>query len=103
MPWFKPVGLVFVPVSVAGWVATLLAFAFCAQIFFFVDGRAHSVSDTFYGVFPFWLPTFLLSRGLPTGLARAGKAQSARSFKASASLTSRKSWRAMGLRACAEA
>ncbi len=60
MSWFEPIGIVFRPVSVAGWIATLLAIAFCVHIFLFVDGRSHSVSDTFYGVFPYWIPTFLL-------------------------------------------
>ena len=60
MPWFKPVGPVFRPISIAGWIVTLLALAFCVHIFLFVDGKSHSVSDTFYGVFPYWVPTFLL-------------------------------------------
>ena len=60
MRWFKPFGLIFRPVSTAGWIVTLLALAFCVHIFLFVDGRSHSVSDTFYGVFPYWTPTFLL-------------------------------------------
>lgn len=60
MPWFKPFGPVFRPVSVAGWIITLLAVAFCVHIFLFVDGRSHSISDIFYGVFPYWVPTFLL-------------------------------------------
>jgi len=59
MRWFKPMGLLFVPVSLAGWLATLLAIAFCAHIFWFVDRHSHSVTDTFYNVFPFWAPTFL--------------------------------------------
>ena len=60
MRWFKPFGPVFRPVSIAGWIITLIAGAFCVHIFLFVDGRSHSVSDTFYGVFPYWVPTFLL-------------------------------------------
>lgn len=60
MPWFKPLGPIFRPVSIAGWIITLLALAFCAHIFLFFDGRSHSVSDTFYGIFPYWAPTFLL-------------------------------------------
>ncbi len=59
MQWFKPAGIFFVPASVAGWITTLLAGAFCAQIFVFIDSRSHSVSDTLYGVFPFWVPTLL--------------------------------------------
>jgi hypothetical protein len=49
----------FVPVSAAGWLLSLAAAAFCGQIFWFVDRHSHSVSDTFYGIFPFWIPTFL--------------------------------------------
>jgi hypothetical protein len=60
MRWFKPFGFVFVPVSIPGWVISLLAAAFCLHIFLFVDGHSHSVSDTLYGVFPYWVPTFLL-------------------------------------------
>ncbi|MEQ7874730.1 hypothetical protein ABDK56_12075 [Sphingomonas sp. ASV193] len=59
MRWFKPAGLLFVPVSIFGWLATAFAFAFCSQIFAFVESRAHSISDTLYGVFPFWVPTLL--------------------------------------------
>jgi len=60
MRWFKPTGILFVPVSAAGWLVTALAFAFCAQVFWFVDSRSHSVSDTLYGIFPFWVPTLLV-------------------------------------------
>lgn len=56
MRWFKPVGFLFVPVSVMGWLVTAAAIVFCAQIFLFVDARSHSVSDTLYGIFPFWPP-----------------------------------------------
>jgi hypothetical protein len=59
MRWFKPFGLLFYPGSAIGWVLTLLAIAFCAHIFLFVDGHAHSVTDTLYGIFPYWGPTLL--------------------------------------------
>ncbi len=59
MRWFRPLGLVFLPVSVAGWVVTLLAVAFCANVFVALDAQAHSVSDLGYALFPFWAPTFL--------------------------------------------
>jgi hypothetical protein len=59
MRWFKPLGLIYLSVSVAGWIVTV-AVAFCIHIFLFVDGRSHSVSDTLYGIFPYWIPTFLL-------------------------------------------
>jgi hypothetical protein len=60
MRWFKPFGFVFLPVSISGWIISMLAAAFCLHIFWFVDGRSHSASDTLYGVFPYWIPTFLL-------------------------------------------
>lgn len=46
--------------GVAGWLATLAALAFCANVFIVIDSHSHSVSDTLYGVFPYWAPTFLL-------------------------------------------
>ncbi len=60
MRWFKPLGPFYRPISIAGWTTTLLAVAFCVHIFRFVDARSHSVSDTFYGIFPYWIPTLLL-------------------------------------------
>jgi len=58
--WFCPWGWLFRPVSVAGWVALLLALAFCAQAFAAIDRHSHSVSDTLYGVFPYFACSFLL-------------------------------------------
>lgn len=59
-PWFKRYGWFYIPVSVQGCVLSLLAAAFCVQIFIAVDRRSHSASDTLYGVFPFCVCTFLL-------------------------------------------
>ncbi|MEN9661951.1 MAG: hypothetical protein RL324_900 [Verrucomicrobiota bacterium] len=58
--WFKPWGWLYLPVSVAGFLATLLPLAFAVNVFLAVDRRSHSVSDTLYGIFPFWVPTFFL-------------------------------------------
>lgn len=58
--WFRPWGWLFRPVSVAGWVALLLTLAFCVQVFLAVDRHSHSASDTFYGVFPYLVCSFLL-------------------------------------------
>ncbi|MFZ1918455.1 MAG: hypothetical protein WAU58_12840 [Terriglobales bacterium] len=60
MRWFKPFGFVFLPVSILGWIISVSAAAFCLHIFRFVDGHSHSASDTLYGIFPYWVPTFLL-------------------------------------------
>jgi len=58
--WFKRVGWVHLPVSVPGAVITLAALAFCVQVFLAIDHKSHSVSDTLYGVFPFFACVFLL-------------------------------------------
>jgi hypothetical protein len=59
MRLFRPAGIFFVPVSIIGWLLIGAALALCAQVFWFVDTHSHSVSDTLYGVFPFWVPTLL--------------------------------------------
>ena len=60
MKWFRRVGWFLVPVSIPGIVATMLALLFCVQVFIAVDRHSHSASDTLYGVFPFFVCTFLL-------------------------------------------
>ena len=57
--WVRPLGPFFIPVSIAGGVITLAAVAFCVQVFWAIDRHSHSVSDTLYGIYPFWLPTLL--------------------------------------------
>ena len=59
-PWFRRWGWFHRPASPAGAVCVLLAVAFAVNVFVAVDRRSHSVSDTLYGIFPFWAPTFLL-------------------------------------------
>ena len=59
-PWFKRWGWFFVPVSWPGAVIALTALAFCTQAFIAIDRHSHSVSDTLYGVFPFFVCAFLL-------------------------------------------
>ena len=78
MHWFQPFGILFLPVSAIGWLITLSTLAFCAQIFWFVDGHSHSVSDTLYSVFPFWAPALLV-------LAWIADRTGGRSFPASSS------------------
>ncbi len=54
--WFQPWGWLYRPVSYAGWIVVLVVFMFCLHTAVFVDSRVHSVSDTLYGVFPYWIP-----------------------------------------------
>ncbi len=58
--WFKPWGWIYRPLRWQGFVVVALALIFCAQVFVAVDSRSHSVSDTLYGVFPFWAPTLIV-------------------------------------------
>jgi hypothetical protein len=59
-PWCKRWGWFYRPVTFAGVIITLLPLAFCADVFIAVDRHSHSVSDTLYGVYPFFVTTFLL-------------------------------------------
>jgi hypothetical protein len=56
---FMRIGWFYLPCSVAGCVLYLLAAGFCATVFVAVDRHSHSVSDTFYGIYPFFVTTFL--------------------------------------------
>lgn len=58
--WFKRWGWFYLPISLPGFVITLAALAFCAQVFLAIDRKSHSVSDTLYGAFPFFACAFLL-------------------------------------------
>jgi len=60
LTWFRRWGWLFRPVSVAGWLALSLAILFCIQVFVAIDRHSHSVSDTLYGVFPYFVCSFLL-------------------------------------------
>jgi uncharacterized membrane protein len=53
--WFKKSGWVYLPVSVMGVISTLLHIIFCITVFIAVDNHSHSVTDTLYGVFPFFV------------------------------------------------
>jgi hypothetical protein len=39
---------------------TLLVIAFCAMVFVEVDRNSHSVSDTLYGFFPYFVSAFTI-------------------------------------------
>jgi hypothetical protein len=58
--WFNRLGWFYVPISFPGAIVCLLALLFSATVFRAVDRHSHSVSDTLYGVFPFFVCVFLL-------------------------------------------
>ena len=56
--WFKKTGWIYFPISAVGVIITLLVLAFCTTVFLAVDRHSHSVSDTLYGVFPYFVSAF---------------------------------------------
>jgi len=60
LAWFRPWGWVYRPVSAAGWLALAAVILFCVHVFAAIDRHSHSVSDTLYGVFPYFASSFLL-------------------------------------------
>lgn len=58
--WFAPYGWLYRPISWQGGLLVLLTMIFCVEVFVLVDSRSHSISDTFFGIFPYVVPAFLL-------------------------------------------
>jgi hypothetical protein len=58
--WFKQWGWMYLPASLPGACIFLALLAICASAFFAIDHHSDSVSDTLYGVFPFFACAFLL-------------------------------------------
>jgi hypothetical protein len=58
--WFKSWGWIYRPISWQGILAILVTLAFCIQVFIAVDRNSHSVSDTLYGIFPYFVPALVL-------------------------------------------
>ncbi len=44
--WFKRNGLIFVPISIIGWLLLSAGISYAVYIFIDIDSRSHSVSDT---------------------------------------------------------
>ena len=60
--WFKKWGWIYKPISVIGWIITLLTIILCLQVLIAVNMRTNSVSDFFYGVLPY-LVSYLVIAG----------------------------------------
>jgi len=56
------------PTHPLGIALTLALLLLCVLAFLAVDRASHSVSDTLFGVFPFWAPPFLLHEWLAAHL-----------------------------------
>jgi len=71
--WFRRIGWPHVPRHIASWIVLVLALAFCANVFWAIDRHSHSVSDTFYGVFPYFAAVFLLYEWIATRNSGGGR------------------------------
>lgn len=71
--WFKKCGWFYLPVSWPGAVTMILALLFCLNVFIAVDRRSHSVSDTLYGIFPFFGCCFLLVNWVAANSCEKGR------------------------------
>ncbi len=64
---------------------SFLALAFCVNVFIAIDRHSHSVSDTLYGVFPFFTCTFLLldwlARNTSASIRTAQESEPRNSFR----------------------
>jgi hypothetical protein len=58
--WFKKLGWFYIPTSFAGIIITLIVVAFCITVFIAIDKNSHSVSDTLYGIFPYFVSAFAI-------------------------------------------
>ncbi len=58
--WFKKIGWIYVPITVIGILISLCVVFFCVTVFIAVDRHSHSVSDTLYGIFPFFVSAFTI-------------------------------------------
>jgi hypothetical protein len=59
-PWFKPIGWIYYPVSIIGWLIVIFTVILMIHDFLAVDRRSHSISDTYYGFVPYGGLYFLI-------------------------------------------
>jgi hypothetical protein len=45
-PWFKRIGIFFIPSNFIGWIILVFGIVFAVYSFLEIDGKSHSVSDT---------------------------------------------------------
>lgn len=71
--WFVKTGWIYVPVTASGIVLYLLTAVFCATVFLAADRNSHSVSDTLYGIFPYFVSAFTVLFWIASNKSSAGK------------------------------
>lgn len=69
--WFAPWGWIYRPVRWQAFVLILFTLVFCVQVFIAIDRHSHSVSDTFYGVFPYIVPSLTVLNWVASKTSRS--------------------------------
>ena len=46
LPWFTRKGIFFIPAAISGWIIFIVGIVSAVYIFYDIDSRSHSVSDT---------------------------------------------------------
>jgi hypothetical protein len=60
MNFFRKGKFLYIPTSSIGYMLWIIAAGFLVTVFITVDRDSNSVSDTLYGIFPYFASTFLL-------------------------------------------
>jgi hypothetical protein len=58
--WFKKLGWIYIPISFIGTLLFLVVLYLCVTVFLAIDRHSHSVSDTLYGIFPYFVSAFTI-------------------------------------------
>lgn len=73
--WFKKFGIVYLPISIIGYLFYLLTVLFCVTVFMAIDRNSHSVSDTLYGIFPDFVSAFTVLFWIASNTSEEKQAQ----------------------------
>jgi hypothetical protein len=46
LPWFKRIGIFFIPAGIIGWIILLSGIVYSIYLFLDIDSKSHSASDT---------------------------------------------------------
>ena len=46
LPWFKRIGIFFLPKTFVGWIILLACISYAVYVFINIDSKSHSASDT---------------------------------------------------------
>jgi|WetSurSiteA1Bulk_404760.scaffolds.fasta_scaffold02954_4 hypothetical protein len=57
LPWFRRLGIFFIPISFIGWIIMLAGIIYAVYVFIDIDSRSHSASDTLR---PFFLDLIII-------------------------------------------